>query len=317
MIMLDVLACDARAMFYGASAAIDGLKVKSICRKIEKEKKVKLSVPKKASTENVEENKTKETEPEEVKKEEKKPQTVVPASVISNPDVEKTVIVETEKPIDVENIKHYAEDIASEIEKGIQANVKSFTEADPEMKADIVTDIAQEAVDKVSLSKSEIIFKAFIDKSEEDQSMAIYDAIIKNGDRVLKDLDDVNSQNGSILYDVFVTDVLGLNISEIGKDGLDDIISKHEKFMNLFSTAAHRAITYLRTKHIDEDDSNENILGASKINLEEKIISDEGEATNGLKKHVEFSEGVQSPEAETIKLEAGPNKTNKKSTRRK
>lgn len=324
MIMFDLLACDARAMYFGASAKVDDLKFKvsyglnNRMNKPKEKKRINLkpvSTKEKGKKNNVaNEAKTSTVKP-------KKEETVVPATVIENPTVEKEVIIVTEKPIDVKNIHDNAKQISSAIEEAINENADEIIEAVSMMTESGIEKFVEEGIAK-NQKKFEIIVDAFMEKTEDEKAMAIYEAIIKNGDKVLESFESNTEQNVA-LYETFVQNVLGLKIEDVGYDGLDGVLGKYEGFKEIFQITTQRALDYLKTKDIDEVDENETKTESSvdadtdkvKLNLEDKVNNEN--KVDGLNMPITFvEENAETPENTESKKEQpkSNNKNSRKST---
>lgn len=303
-----------RAFYYGVGAKIDDLKYRSLKRKTSKsETKIFAQKPKTKATQKTKEetvvNKTPEsnTETKEKYSEQKKEQeTVVPATVINNPSVERSISMETDAPIDIKNIKKHAKDIASEIEKSVKSDENQFAKKVVNGDTTEIVEVVSQTIEKNPLTRQEIIFKAFMEKPEEDQSFAIYDAIVKHGDDVLNVIDGKNGSNDAILYDIFIENVLGLKKEEVGTDGLDKLMSQYENFEDTFTKATFRALSYLRGED-DSENQNQNSEQPESVKVDLKDNIKENDDTVSLKMPIQF---------EDDETKDSPKPVNKSSNRR-
>lgn len=291
--MFDVLGCNVRAAYYGIGAAMDGMKFNCLhtMHNISSKKKTIIK-PAKTKSKPVVENVEKKEEPVVEKVVVTEEKTVVPATVINNPTVETSTVVETAKPINVEDIKKEAEVITSALEKRINNDIDHFIEAVSAGKTGGVEKFIDSVITEEKPSRYEIIVKAFMEKSDEDKSFAIYDAVVKNGEEISKCINSGDLQNNA-LYRVFVENVLGLKLEEVGEDGLDEILSGYPEFEKLFTEATQRALAYIEcdkpiaaeATDVKLEDSNklnlgDNVVESEEVKLKMPISFEDGEATN-------------------------------------
>lgn len=304
MIMMGLMA---ETALYNLSAKMDSFKVergyKKICKRMEKEEKKKGLKDKKNVTESVEQKQetTSQKKPEEK-------ETVI----------EKTVNIETTKPIDVSTIKETAESIASEIEKSIN-DINKEKKEEIKSKENPVEDkeikTSEKQTEDDSVKKLKNIFNAFMEFPSEERRFKIYDAVVKNGDAVLESINN-KDKNNVALFNVMLKNILGVNPESVDMDKFDEVAELYPEFEKDFMESVNRALEFISSENeskkinVEEteddvvDNTDDPAIEQDKVDIEKSVIEESKEQVH-LKMPIDFSEDEEKKENSNNKKNYG------------